>query len=124
MTSLTPFRIDLLPARNILRFVVANGELGEAAPVMATIDVGEGGALLGIELRPDPALAARWPELAAALGPDGAIDLPIAPEMSGPHDRSVAVAVDLRPGPNGALAAVDLPRRGAGYEITYPSGNQ
>ncbi len=120
MPPLEPLRVDLLPERNVLRFVAGPGEPGEAIPADATIDVGERGALLGIELRPDAALAALWPEHDEA----DAVYLAIAPEMSGPHDRSVAATVDLRPGPDGVLVAVDLPRRGAGYEITYPSGNQ
>lgn len=124
MPPLTPFRIDLLPERNALRFVLGEGEPGAALPVEATIDMGERGALLGIELRPAVSLVAGWPALRAAAAADGAIYLPIAPELSGPHDRSVPVVVELRPGADGALAAVDLPRRGAGYEITYPSGNQ
>ncbi|HEX5498095.1 MAG TPA: hypothetical protein VFX03_02670, partial [Thermomicrobiales bacterium] len=90
----------------------------------ATIDIGERGALLGIELRPTASLVAAWTALRDASGPDGAIYLPIAPEKSGPHDRSMTVVAEIRLGPGGALAAIDLPRRGAGYEITYPSGNQ
>lgn len=121
---LAPVRIDLLAERNTLRFVLAEGEPGAPIPIEATIDIGERGALLGIELRPAASLAAAWPALHSAAGADGALYLPIAPEMSGPHDRSEPVVVEIRPGPDGALAAVDLPRRGAGYEITYPSGNQ
>jgi hypothetical protein len=109
-------RIDLLPRSNALRFVVGDGALSAPRPGEATIDIGERGALLGIELR-----SGATP---AADEADAALYLPIAPERSGPHDRSVAAAVELRFGPDGALTAIDLPRRGAGYEITYPSGNQ
>jgi hypothetical protein len=119
-----PIRVDLLPEANALRFVIGRGEPGAAIPVAATIDIGERGALLGVELRPDPSLVAAWPALREAAGPDGAFYLPIAPDLSGPHDRSVPVTVELRPDADGAPAAVDLPRRGAGYEISYPSGNQ
>jgi hypothetical protein len=124
MDRLAPFRIDLVADENALRFVIGRGEPGAPIPVAATIDVGERGALLGIELRPEPSLVAAWPALREAAGPDGVIYLPIAPDMSCPHDRSVLVTVELRPGAGHALATVDLPRRGAGYEITYPSGNQ
>lgn len=107
--------VEFIPARNVLRLWLGEGPLAAPRPGRATLDVGEQGVLLGVELPAEAAPAA-----------DGGSDpryLTVAPPL-GPLSRSVEVAVDLLPGPDGALAAVDVPRRGEGYEITYPSGNR
>jgi hypothetical protein len=80
-------------------------ELIEQVP--ATIDIGTGGRLVGVEL------------------PTGYVEV-MEPEAGTEHltrSASAEVAVARERG-SGVPVTVTLPRRGAGYEITYPSGNQ
>lgn len=92
-----------------------------------TIDVGEGGVLLGIEIRasdrlPEPADAfTGWGGAASVDGPSVYITLMAGDDR---HARSADIAVDIGLDPNGSVARISIPRRGAGYEITYPSGNR
>jgi hypothetical protein len=80
----------------------------------ATLDVGEGGRLLGLEV-------ASGSESASPATEPWYLELEAAP---GQHLRSVPVTVDVGRGQDGEPVWVDLPRRGAGYELTFPSGNQ
>ena len=73
---------------------------------IATLDMGTGGRLLGVEVE------GRY-FVVSELTP---ADLALA--------RGVAAPVTLRLAPDGSPAAVEIPRRGDGYEITYPSGNR
>jgi hypothetical protein len=73
---------------------------------IATLEVGTGGRLLGIDVD-GRYLTVSEPALA---------DLALA--------RSIAAPVTLHFTADGSLAALDIPRRGNGYEITYPSGNR
>lgn len=109
---LSSLEVDL--ASNTLRLVLAAEpaephrahELRQEWQV-ATIDIGTGGRLIGIELA------------------DGYIDvMPPEPDtetLIRSSDADVHVeqyAVD------GIVRSLVIPRRGEGYEITYPSGNQ
>lgn len=104
--ELRGLEVDL--AANTLRLVIdtgapATGSVSEAA----TIDIGTGGRLVGIEL--------------AA----GYIDV-MPPEPGSEHlirSADARIAVEREQG-SGAITALVVPRHGAGYEITYPSGNQ
>lgn len=80
-------------------------ELTERVP--ATIDIGTGGRLVGVEL------------------PMGYVEV-MEPEAGTEHlTRSAAAEVVVaRERGSGVPVTVTVPRRGAGYEITYPSGNQ
>lgn len=69
----------------------------------ALLDVGANGRLLGVEI--DNLYIQVMPAVA-----DG-----------DPHARSASVTVGVDPG---EPAVVSLPRRGPGWEITYPSGNE
>lgn len=80
-----------------------------AEPASGVIDVGEGGRLLGIEIDGAPD---REPVLIDIDPPRGALS------------REASVPLTIERDAEGAMIAVTLPRRGAGYEITYPSGNQ
>ncbi len=74
--------------------------------VTATVDIGTGGRLLGVEL-------------------DGqylVVDAPTGADTS--LARGVLAPVELNRASDGSLIMVSLPRRGPDYEITYPSGNR
>lgn len=73
------------------------------------VDVGEGGRLLGIEV-----------EIAPGSEP---LVIDIDPP-SGTLSRTAVATVTVETGIAGTISAITLPRRGHGYEITYPSGNQ
>lgn len=124
-------RIELIPDRNVLRLTLRPGAVAVGPPetATATIDVGERGSLLGIELPADDRLIAPWRAgaagSAAAYDPtSGSLAMALVPDASGPHVRTVEATVALHRDRAGGLVALDLPRRGAGYEIAYPSGNQ
>lgn len=74
-----------------------------AAPAEGTLDVGANGRLLGIEI--------------------GETYVQVMPSMSDeePYIRSADVRVEIS---GGDPALVTIPRRGAAYEISYPSGNE
>jgi hypothetical protein len=83
------------------------GEAGQ--PVGALLDVAESGRLVGIELRE------------AVTGMPGYVELePVVGGMT----RTVDIQVTVWSKPDQGIWRVDVPRRGEGYEITYPSGNQ
>ena len=107
-----PAEIVYEPTANALRLVLAEGTDGSSTRgVPAQVDVGEGGRLLGVEV----ALAIE----------DSAqsVYVPIE-EATGANVRTAPALVRVRTAPDGRLLEVELPRRGAGYEITYPSGNR
>lgn len=104
-----------------------------ASSVPAIVDVTTHGHLLGIECdlpETDPVNRERWqrwtndPETAnlIAIDPDGSIYLHLS-EHDGGDIRSVQVSA-LLVHDGGSIAAVGIPRRGNGYEISYPSGNR
>lgn len=82
------------------------GSLSPGQTELATLDVGTGGRLLGVDLH------GRY----LAVSDPRPADMALA--------RAVATSVELHHDAGGHLTAVGLPRRGEGYEITYPSGNR
>ncbi len=106
----SPLSICLTDDKAALR-VVLEPATGPVQQHSATgiIDVGEGGRLLGIEV-----------ELAPGTDP---LVIDIDPP-SGTVSRAAVASVTVEIGIAGTASAVTLPRRGHGYEITYPSGNQ
>ena len=107
-TSLRSLEVDL--ATNTLRLLLADGMAELPAYETrehATIDIGAGGRLVGVEL------------------PDGYVDVMPAEPGTEHLIRSSGAEVDVeREQASGAAVALTVPRRGEGYEITYPSGNQ
>ncbi len=53
----------------------------------------------------------------------GSVYLALEPAV-GARVRSSEATVDALLDASGEIVAFELPRRGAGYEITYPSGNR
>lgn len=99
--------IEVDVAANTLSLLLGEATTTATERVQATIDIGTGGRLIGVEL------------------PCGYIDV-MEPEAGAEHlTRSADAEVTVeRERAGGAAVAVTVPRRGTGYEITYPSGNQ
>jgi hypothetical protein len=96
-------------AANTLRFVLAETTSARApADVAAVLDIGERGRLLA---------------LTVTLADGRDVDLVLGDDEGG-ASRSAPARVTAHLDASGDPVAIDLPRRGAGYEITYPSGNQ
>ena len=104
-------RISLDPRRNTLRLVLDERPVAERQPGEATIDIGENGRLLGVELGGD----------AGSHGTPLYLTLVASTDV---HVRSITATVQEDRDDCGRLLAVEIPRRGKGYEIAYPSGNQ
>ena len=115
-------RVVVDASRNTLRLLIpadprATTETSMVAPESRTtlphraiLDVGEAGRLLGLEVADDDGEAEPW-----------YLELEDAP---GDQLRSVPVTVAVARNPAGEPLWVDLPRRGEGYELTFPIGNQ
>jgi len=93
-----------------LRFVLVEPPPGDAmvASRPATIDVGEAGHLVGLEIDLD-----AGETLYLEVEPDASV-----------HARSAATTATVFTAPGGETVAVEVPRRGHGYEVTYPVGNR
>lgn len=92
-----------------------------------TLDVGEGGVLLGVEVQASEALAdlaGQFDNWADAVDTDDASAYLTLMPGDDSHARSTAVAVRVGLAASGQVTSVAVPRRGDGYEITYPSGNR
>lgn len=96
-------------------------------PAAGAIDVGASGVLLGVEVRRGvglPVLAeafAGWGSAASVDGGAAYVEL-MAGDDSNARSAEVEVGVGLDA--DGLIASLTIPRRGARYEITYPSGNR
>ena len=96
--------------RNMIVLTLEQDDGGTTCSTPARLDVGAGGRLLGLDLgRPLPGVTE-----------DGYIEL-FPPLTSDVRTAPVELLVTER---DGRVTRLDLPRRGEGYEITYPSGNQ
>jgi hypothetical protein len=93
--------IDL--AANAIRLRVPEFPTGAEAHHEATLDVGANGRLIGVEV------GERY------------IQVMGQPEALDPHMRSADVRIGISPD---TPPYISIPRRGDGYEITYPSGNE
>jgi hypothetical protein len=124
--------ITVNPSDNTLRFSFIEGaESTRERSLPATIDIGEEGRLLGFEIDITDAFGAslRWPAEASELvtidAPGGTCYLAIDPDLdSDALTRSVPGTVQITTDTRDLVEEVILPRRGAGYEITFPSGNR
>lgn len=101
-------RLLLDLAENTIELRLTEDAAGERVACPATVDIGESGRLLGVDL---------------AL-PDGEARYVVVEPARGELARSAEVMVRVAFGPDGAIAAVELPRRGGGHELSYPSGNR
>jgi hypothetical protein len=100
-------------ARNELRFELAvkwkTGERGgETLTAPADLDIGERGRLLSLEVHL----------------PGQAAHTIVIDDRTDPYARTARIAVRCTLAPDGSLTRVTVPRRGPGYEISYPSGNE
>ena len=93
--------IDL--AANAIRVRVPGYPGTPGAGQGATLDVGSNGRLIGLEI-------GEWYVTVMDL-----------PGVDDPYIRSTGVLVDIS---TDAPPSISIPRRGPGYEITYPSGNE
>lgn len=128
--------IAILRDRNALR-LVPRPPLAATAAILAleaTLDVGARGRLLGLELpvAASPALAAPWhggagPPVVTYDPTDDTLYLDLdagADGLAHALARSVVAPVRVLADAAGALVAIEIPRRGHGYELAYPSGNR
>lgn len=123
-------RLDYDRERNLLRLSLVDAGAPATAVRQAQgfVDMAAGGRLIGVEL----ALSGALTEQAlAAWAADGVLDVAGAVAYiqltSGADDdiaRSTAVELVVELDQAGAVAALGIPRRGVGYEISYPSGNR
>jgi hypothetical protein len=125
------------PREDALRLVVQweTATVARTVEVAGVLDLGEQGRLLGLEIGGVPGLdlgqAVRsWHEQRGAAGwlslGDGSAYLQLVAEpvaRTTRHVRSVAVRLSLELDAQGRLLAVVLPRRGADYELSSPSGS-
>jgi len=129
-----PVQTILDLGRNLLVLGVHPGEpSGPALPAAATIDIGEGGRLLAVEVAVAVTVAVGE-TLALPPAGEGSPSVSYDPgsatltveleRHAGGLVRSAAARVGLVVDGRGSLLAVEVPRRGVGYEITYPSGNR
>lgn len=117
--------IDL--RRNTLQLILSESPVGQPRrqAVPAVLDIGEAGALIGIELQPGRDLALALPEgnLAAEADRHDAGYLGLA-ESSTPLARSASLTVDVLADEHGLIREITIPRRTESYEISFPSGNR
>ncbi len=93
------------------------------------LDIGEAGALLGVEIDLCPAPSLQFPSVGVvpALEHDreaGTCYVELARASQSGQIRSVPVTVRVLSTDQGTAVVVEVPRRGHGYEISYPSGNR
>lgn len=131
-------RLSYLPAENALRLTLdrERGEPSGRVTLSGYIDMGEGGRIVGLEaLFPasidlhralGPWLADQTASEYVSLGDDAAYIELSAPEEASLREqvRAVAASITAEVDAGGELVALTIPRHGAGYEISYPSGNQ
>jgi hypothetical protein len=123
-------KLSVSTIANTLRFTLTGSDAtGEATPVPAIIDIGEQGRLIGLELElnargesaawtvptEENALSHTISEGVAYIAVESAADA---------YTRSARAIAALRADAAGRLVEITVPRRGPGYEITYPSGNR
>lgn len=132
-----PLELTLLRAANALRITPGPtpgpAAASERIALDAVIDVSTGGRLIGVELR----FPGSRTDMDALLR-DWLVDAQTAPYVTAQADGTAYIELSTADDDNvrsaqaivsaelagGALLAVTLPRRGHGYEISYPSGNR
>jgi uncharacterized protein YuzE len=130
-------RLQYRSELNTLRLTldVEQGAAETFVELVGIIDIAEQGRLVGIELETNEL---RFDEAAAPWLADAIAGLYIEVDgercyvaLSAPgenlvseHLRSANVRVQAELDTNGKLVALSIPRRGHGYEISFPSGNR
>ena len=94
----------------------------------AILDIGEAGRLIGVEFPAEQSQLRHWltDPLSSeylTLDDNGDAYVQITSGDSGTA-RSTSIRLIAEYDPANQLTALVIPRRGDGYEITYPSGNQ
>jgi len=116
----------------MLRLTPSDGWIGEVVrreSVVGIIDVAEGGRLAGVEVAGlSRSILSTWLNRAGnsdslTVADDGTAYFVIS-DGDDRNVRSVNIAVSVESGRNDELLSLAIPRRGAGYEISYPSGKQ
>jgi hypothetical protein len=96
-------------ARNELWFELgADSGAGEVMTAPADLDIGERGRLLSLEIH----LHQQTPQTI------------VIDDRPDPYARTAHITVRCTIAPDGSLTRVAVPRRGPGYELSYPSGNE
>jgi hypothetical protein len=128
--------LDYDSATNTLRLTLDQptpNAIARTITLDGTIDVSAQGRLVGVEFRLPDTLALDLtlrPWLAdpvagefTTIDPDGSayIQMTVGDDRDA---RSTALPLQADFDPNDHLLAIAIPRRGAGFEISYPSGNQ
>ena len=124
-------------SRNTLRLLLDDDSRQTATRLTApgVIDVAANGRLVGIELQTgleESALASAISAWLAdpvagefvSLEGHGGLYIELTTGDPDEHARSSDVSVELELDAGRELVAIAIPRRGAGYEISYPSGNR
>lgn len=130
-------RLSYRSRENTLRLTLDEeiGEVVRSHEIDGYIDIAEQGRLVGIELAGNgldlPAAFATWLSDRVARdyveleGDDAYIALSAPHENIPPqHVRSTDLTVHAELDADDRLVAIAIPRRGHGYEISFPSGNQ
>lgn len=130
-------RLSYRSAENILRLTLdeESGQVVQTRTLDGCIDIAEQGRLVGIELEADghdlASLFAAWLRDAVAkdyveIDDAGAYVALSAPSESIPeqHIRTAELDLTAELDASDRLVAIAIPRRGHGYEISFPSGNQ
>ncbi len=131
-------RLSYRADENALRLTLdqERGRATRRVSLAGYVDMGTGGRIVGVEALRQPGLDlerafAQWlrDDSAAeyvSLGDDSAYVELSAPEETDIREqmRAVEATFTAEIDADGRLLALSIPRRGAGYEISYPSGNQ
>lgn len=130
-------RLSYRSRENILRLTLdeESGDIVHAHQFDGRIDIAEQGRLVGIEIDPngqnlsemfgawlDDRVARNYLEIDDA----GAYVVLSAPgeDVDDQHVRTAELPLTAELDRNDRLVAIAIPRRGHGYEISFPSGNQ
>ena len=130
-------RLSYDPDSDALRLTLDDSGAGPVRCVTLPgyIDMGESGRLIGIEVSAAGSLdlahalslwthdadAAPYVDVSAA---SAYIQLSVSADTDVANTREAPATLAAEIDASGNLIAIGIPRRGAGYEITYPSGNR
>jgi uncharacterized protein YuzE len=130
-------RLNYRPRENTLRLTLDRdqGPVQLETELPGLIDVGEGGRLVGVEVRGgdvvdldrilEPWLADPVASEFVTSGVDSAYIMLSVAEETAPkeHLRTAEAMLLAELDASGKLVALSIPRRGHGFEISYPSGS-
>jgi uncharacterized protein YuzE len=130
-------RLSYRSAENILRLTLDDetGDVVQTRTLDGIIDIAEQGRLIGIEIDPQgqnlSKMFTTWLQDRVAkdyveIDHSGAYVALSAPSEDIPeqHIRTAELPLTAELDMNEHLVAIAIPRRGHGYEISFPSGNQ